>query len=129
MAPPATPNSQPGPTSAPLEVPFGVNEVRLNGRQWLATGLIVGLVALLTPRLWPRLERFDPGPDYRLPYELSKDYWLYGRRLQQLTDPTQIIVLGDSVVWGEYVAPDGTLSHDLNQQAGATNQFINCHSD
>ena len=39
--------------------------------------------------------------------------------------PTNIVVLGDSVVWGEYVLPDGTLSHFLNQEAGATNRFVN----
>ncbi len=36
-----------------------------------------------------------------------------------------VLVLGDSVVWGEYVAPDGTLSHFLNQEARATNRFVN----
>jgi len=34
-------------------------------------------------------------------------------------------VLGDSVVWGEYVLPDGTLSHFLNRKAGETNWFVN----
>ena len=55
-----------------------------------------------------------------MPYELSKDYWLYGRRLRQVIGPGHVPVLGDSVVWGEYVAPDGTLSHFLNQEARAT---------
>ncbi len=120
------------PTAPPIgastglpKVPFGVNEVRLNATQWIATGLIVLLVALSIPRLWERLERFETGRDYRIPYELSKDYWLYGRRLRQVSDPGQIVVLGDSVVWGEYVAPDGTLSHFLNQESNSTNRFIN----
>jgi len=34
-------------------------------------------------------------------------------------------VLGDSVVWGEYVSPDGTWSHFLNREAGASDQFVN----
>ena len=107
-------------------VPFGVNEVRLNARQWLVTFAILGVIVLLTPQLWKRIERFDTGPDYRIPYQLSKDYWLYGRRLCKVTDLNQVIVLGDSVVWGEYVATDGTLSHFLNQIAGgATDRFIN----
>ena len=106
-------------------MPFGVNEVRLSARHWFATFVIVGLVALLTPGVWKRLERFDTGLDYRLPYELSKDYWLYERRLDQVAKPGQIIVLGDSVVWGEYVLPNGTLSHFLNQQAGQPDRFIN----
>jgi len=114
-----------GGTAALPKVPFGVNEVRLSPRQWGATLMIFALVILLTPRVWERLEHFDTGPDYRIPYELSKDYWLYGRRLHQVAGPGKIIVLGDSVVWGEYVAPDGTLSHFLDQATGATNRFIN----
>ncbi|HXP59732.1 MAG TPA: hypothetical protein VN829_04525 [Dongiaceae bacterium] len=118
----------PSPTGAsPAQpgAPFGVNEIRLNAWQWLAVLLLAGLVAVLTPGLWARVERFPTGPDYRLPYSLSKDYWLYGRRLRQAATPDKVLLLGDSVVWGEYVAPDGTLSHFLNQQAGAAGQFIN----
>jgi hypothetical protein len=111
--------------AASKDVPFGVNEVRLNARHW-AIGLVIwGLVLLLTPWIWGRLERFNAGVDYRIPYQLSKDYWLYGQRLGQVVGLDKVIVLGDSVVWGEYVAPDGTLSHFLNQQTGATNRFIN----
>jgi hypothetical protein len=112
-------------TSALPKVPFGVNEVRLTARQWVATWMVVALVIVLTPWAWERIEHFDAGPDYRIPYDLSKDYWLYGRRLRQAVDPDKIIVLGDSVVWGEYVAPDGTLSHFLDKATGATNRFIN----
>jgi hypothetical protein len=103
--------------------PF-VNEVRLNARHWAVVFGIVLMAVTLTPPLWKKLERFDIGPDYRIPYALSKDYWLYERRLQQLA-PTNIVVLGDSVVWGEYVLTDGTLSHFLNQENGATDRFVN----
>jgi len=115
----------PQPTAAGSEVPFGVNEVRLNIRQCVAAFLIVGAFAVLVPRIWERIERFDTGPDYRIPYQLSKDYWLYGRRLRQVEAPDKVILLGDSVVWGEYVLPDGTLSHFLNQEAGTSDRFIN----
>ena len=37
----------------------------------------------------------------------------------------KVLLLGDSVVWGEYVAPDGTLAHFLNEQAGETDRFVN----
>jgi len=107
------------------EVPFGVNEVRLNGRQWVATLVVLACVTWLTPVLWQKIERFDTGPDYRIPYALSKDYWLYSRRLRQVTDARKVVLLGDSVVWGEYVLPDGTLSHFLNENAGTTDQFVN----
>src|ERR1039457_3193117 len=113
------------PAPAGKEVPFGVNEVRLSARQWLVTFVILALVALLRPRVWKRIQRFDTGPDYRIPYELSKDYWLYEQRLDQVAKPGAVIVLGDSVVWGEYVLPNGTLSHFLNQQRDQPDRFIN----
>lgn len=105
------------------ETPF-VNEMRLNARHWAMVFGLVLLVTLLTPPLWKRVERFETGPDYRIPYPLSKDYWLYERRLQRIA-PTNIAVFGDSVVWGEYVLPDGTLSHFLNRAAGQRELFIN----
>jgi hypothetical protein len=114
-----------GPGSVANEVPFGVNEIRLNARQWTAALLIVAAVLLLTPWVWTRLERFETGPDYRLPYQLSNDYWLYGRRLDQVAGEDKVLLLGDSVVWGEYVAADGTLTHFLNERSGATDRFVN----
>ena len=107
------------------DIPFGVNEMRLTAGQWLIASGILLLVALSTPTIWEKVEQFATGSDYRLPYLLSKDYWLYGRRLREVKDSSQIVLLGDSVVWGEYVLPGGTLSHFLNQQSGQTNRFIN----
>lgn len=105
------------------DTPF-VNEMRLNARQWLLVAGIVVVILALAPWAWKKAERFDTGPDYRIPYTLSKDYWLYERRLQELP-PTNAVLLGDSVVWGEYVLPDGTLSHFLNQAAGQPDAFVN----
>lgn len=102
-----------------------VNEMRLGGWQWLLVLGIILLVIVLTPRLWKRLERFDTGPDYRIPYKLSKDYWLYERRLEEKIDAHSIVLLGDSVVWGEYVQPDGTWSHFLNAQSGQREMYVN----
>ena len=119
---PTAPKFAPPP---PREVPFGVNEIRLNARQWLAVFALVLACGWFTPRLWQRLERFDTGPDYRLPYQLSKDYWLYEQRARQVARPEHVLVLGDSVIWGEYVLPDGTLPHFLNTQAGTPDRFVN----
>ena len=110
-------------TTGTADTPF-VNEMRLNARQWATVLGIVLVFVLLTPRLWKKLERFETGPDYRLPYALSKDYWLYERRAAQFT-PTHIVVLGDSVMWGEYVLPEGTLSHFLSREAGQPDRFVN----
>ncbi|HOY59305.1 MAG TPA: hypothetical protein PK640_14375 [Verrucomicrobiota bacterium] len=113
------------PTTAGAETPFGANEMRLTARDWFFSLGLVLLITFVTPRVWPKIERFDTGSDYRIPYELSNDYWLYGRRLRQVTDSNRVLVLGDSVVWGEYVLPDGTLSHFLNRELGETNRFVN----
>jgi len=119
-----SPTSKPA-TTPEAGAPFSSNEMRLNARQWLIVLAAVTLVMFLTPPLWERIERFDTGPDYRIPYSLSNDYRLYDRLLRQAAGPNRIIVLGDSVIWGEYVLPDGTLSHFLNREAGEPNRFIN----
>jgi hypothetical protein len=115
--------------SEPLpELPV-TNEMRLSPRQWAAVLAIVTLVVVATPRFWRQIERFETSPDYRIPYQLSNDYWLFDWRLQKsVATPAAdkpIVVLGDSVVWGEYVKSDGTLPHFLNQQAAGSRRFVN----
>lgn len=109
--------------TAIIDTPF-VNEMRLSSWHWAFVLGAVVITVLLTPRLWKQIERFETGPDYRIPYSLSKDYWLYERRIDQLA-PTNIVLIGDSVVWGEYVLPDGTLSHFLNQESVQRDRFVN----
>jgi hypothetical protein len=111
------------PTSQLPDIPF-VNEVRLNFKQWSAAILIIGFVLFAIPRIWKRIERFETSADYRIPYNLSRDYWLYERRLERV-EPSRIVLLGDSVIWGEYVLPDGTLSHFLNEASGQKQQYVN----
>lgn len=108
----------------PQEPPFGANEIRLNLRQWLTVFGIVLLFVLGVPHLWGKIERFDTGGDYRIPYALSSDYWLYHRRIEGIS-PSAIPILGDSVVWGEYVRAEGTLSHFLNAEGGQAGRFVN----
>src|SRR6185437_11111819 len=110
----------------PGEPPFGANEMRLNAWEWLVTVLIAAAALVAIPRVWKSHEPFTTGPDYRIPYALSPDYWLFQRRLDQLSEKSNIPIIGDSVVWGEYVRADGTLSHFLNQQAAESTHFQNC---
>src|SRR4051812_10698183 len=105
-----------------------VNAMRLNAHCWFATIFTVVVVAVTTPHVWKRIERFDTGPDYRIPYGLSRDYWLYERRLERIPQ-TNVVVIGDSVIWGEYVKPDGTLSHFLSEEAGVPATFVNAGID
>lgn len=99
--------------------------MRLSARQWLASLGFLLAVTLATPAIWERVERFDTGPNYRIPYELSRDYWLYGRWIKKVAVPGNVILLGDSVVWGEYVRPEGALPAFLNQQKLPGIQFVN----
>jgi hypothetical protein len=109
-------------------VPFGSNCVRLPGREWVIIGIVLLAIFCLAPALWEQFEKFEPEPDYRLPYELSSDYWLYDRYCRWACSRYETLIIGDSVVWGHYVPKDNTLSHYLNQNAGR-DQFINMGVD
>ncbi|HRS12288.1 MAG TPA: hypothetical protein P5068_14020 [Sedimentisphaerales bacterium] len=104
------------------------NAVWLTPRQWLVAAL--GLLALFVsaPMLWKQVETFRPGPDYRVPYALGSDYWLYARHCRAACRQGKIPVIGDSVIWGHYVRPDQTLSHCLNDAMGE-NRFANLGLD
>lgn len=106
-------------------VPFGSNEVRLNGAQWLAVMVIVGGIILSLPSLWSRWESVPFEEDFRVPYSLSKDYWLYRHWLGFVDSEKAVYIVGDSVVWGEYVSPDGTLSAFLSDQSEDDSVFVN----
>ncbi len=101
--------------------------MRLRTAQWIVVlFVVIPLLAIASP-VWKRVERFDHPRDYRIPYALSRDYWLYERHLQTsdrtLSNP--VYVVGDSVVWGEFVSRDGTLSHFLEQQCDVDVSFVN----
>lgn len=101
-----------------LKTLFSSNNVRLSWLEWIIAALICSVLLCFGPALWGRLEKFNPGNDYRLPYELGNDYWLYSRYCRWACSKYDTLVVGDSVVWGHYVSSDNSLSHYLNQNAG-----------
>ena len=111
-----------------MSTPDFSNAVRLSSRQWAAVASFALLMLLFTPTLWTRVERFEPGPDYRIPEDLGNDYWLYDRFARVATGRCDTVLIGDSVVWGPYVRSDQTLSHALNDLAG-TSRFANLGLD
>jgi len=110
------------------EVPFGSNCARLSLADWLIVAIILSAVVYFAPMLWERAEKFVPSSDYRIPYGLSSDYWLYERYCRFACSRYETLIIGDSVVWGHFVPMDNTLSHHLNDLAG-TEQFANLGAD
>jgi hypothetical protein len=98
---------------------FSSNGIRLSARQWLLVGVIVLAALFFLPSLWQLMEPFAPGENYRLPYQLSSDYWFYDRYSQTSHPANQIALIGDSVIWGHYVSDANTLSAHLNSITGS----------
>jgi hypothetical protein len=111
-----------------IETPFSSNNIRLSWCGWVIVAITCLVLFRFGPSLWGRIEKFDPGVDYRLPYTLGNDYWLYSRYCRWACSKYDTVVVGDSVVWGHYVSQDNTLSHYLNQYA-ALDRFANLGVD
>jgi hypothetical protein len=104
------------------------NEVRLSPREWVVAALAIAAMACIVPVLWPGVETVASRSDTRIPYGLGNDYWAYDRHCRQAASQDRILLLGDSVIWGHYVAADQTLSHYLNGLAGG-DRFANMAVD
>lgn len=111
--------------------PFSSNLVRLSLGEWAVVGAAVLATLLFVGDAWRQVETFEPGPDYRIPFDLSDDYWLFHRYCAQAVRERgrdQVLVLGDSFVWGQFVPAGQTLTHFLNQEAGSS-RFVNLGLD
>lgn len=114
--------------NASEDVPFGSNDIRLSGWEWTLVAVICLATFCFGPSLWGQLGELKSEPDYRLPYKLGGDYWLYSRLCDRVCSQYETVLVGDSVVWGHYVPRDATLSHYLNENAGR-DQFANLGVD
>jgi hypothetical protein len=94
------------------------NGIRLTGREWLGFGVFAVVMVIVAPSLAHRAEKFALEPDYRIPHDLSNDYWLYECFAGLAADHFDTLLIGDSVVWGEYVTRQETLAHYLNELTG-----------
>ncbi|MCJ7628657.1 MAG: hypothetical protein MUO50_09745 [Longimicrobiales bacterium] len=108
--------------------PFSSNAVRLSIREWSIVLVALALIAFLVDGLWPRIEKFEPSVDYRIPYDLSEDYWLFDRYCGVMSEANKTLVFGDSFIWGQYVEKEASLTHFLNQHAGSE-RFVNAGLD
>ncbi|MBN2137526.1 MAG: hypothetical protein JW720_06950 [Sedimentisphaerales bacterium] len=114
--------------TAETGVPYGSNCLRLSLGEWFAVGLVVAATALAVPALWPVAERFEPGENYRIPYSMSNDYYLFGRYAEWAAGKYDTLVVGDSVIWGHYVSRGDTLASQLNRLVGK-GEFANLGVD
>ena len=101
---------------------------RLGWKTWLAVAAIVAAVLAVTPWAWRKGEKAAFPADYRQPYALSSDYWSFQRWCRDAAATRDVLVLGDSAVWGEYVGPDETLSAWMTRLDG-TRRFANLGVD
>lgn len=99
--------------------------MRLTLREWLISILLVVPVLIAAPALWKSSESFEQASDFRIPFDLSNDYWIYENYIQHTVDNDKVAVVGDSVVWGEYVRRSQTLSAALNQ-LDLSQRYTNC---
>ena len=103
---------------------FSSNAIRLSGTEWLWTLGICLVVLIGLPSLWATRETFEPDSEYRMPHRLGYDYSHFRRYSHWAADHYDTLMIGDSVLWGNYVSPDNTLTHYLNERAGRQ-QFAN----
>ena len=112
----------------PDSTAFSSNVVRLSIREWCAVlGLFAVAVAVIGG-VWRSVYKFEPSPDYRIPYELSEDYWLFDRYCGLTDGEGRTLVFGDSFIWGQYVDRDQTLTQALNRRV-ASERFVNAGLD
>jgi hypothetical protein len=110
------------------DIPFSSNNIRLNIKQWIIAAIACIAVIIFLPGLWEKVEKSEPETDYRLPYQLSNDYWQYERYAGLACSKYKTLILGDSVIWGHYVKKNQTLSHYLNELTNS-NDFANLGVD
>jgi hypothetical protein len=89
--------------------------IDLSLRDWLVVVLLVTVLAALLPQVHFRPRTPTVDRDYRMPYALSNRYDLYRRFTTLAAGQFPTILVGDSVVWGQFSNQNETLSHHLNE--------------
>lgn len=97
------------------------NSMILSLREWIAAIVIAVAVTAVIYYGWGSWEHYAPGPDHRETCwaELQSDYWAYMRWCRHARDRYDALLIGDSVVWGQEVDNDETISHYLNDYLGS----------
>jgi len=96
------------------------NAMILSVREWIWSIALSALVIAVIYYGWSSWERYEPGPDHRETCwaELQSDYWAYMRWCRYAREHYDILLIGDSVIWGQEVRNDETISHYMNEFLG-----------
>lgn len=96
------------------------NSVILTGKEWILTIALFLAVSFGACLGWGRWERIPLESDYRSSCweERMSDYWAYAQWCRAARDNYRILLIGDSVVWGQEVPNTETISHAINAELG-----------
>lgn len=111
-----------------FEIAYGSNEIRLSHRWWVILIVFIFVLLFIMPEVWTKIEKVQFGKNYRIPYSLGSDYWMYKQYSRFLSKQQNITIIGDSVVWGHYVVSTQTLSYFLTELSDGI-EFANAGLD
>jgi hypothetical protein len=77
--------------------------------------LILLLTGAVIPYIFPLADSTSFTGDYRMPYSMGEDYFLYKKYSEKTALEKTIPVIGDSVIWGHYTFNSETLPAQLNR--------------
>lgn len=80
------------------------------------TAAVIIIMATGLPVIFPLTGDTVFTSDYRLPYYLGEDYFLYKKYAGSVAAYNTIPVIGDSVIWGHYTSDNDTLTAQLNRR-------------
>ena len=96
------------------------NSILLSLKEWILTIALFAAICAFIYFGWNSWERFTPGKDHRETCwaELQSDYWAWMRWCHYAKEHYDVLIIGDSVIWGQEVRNDETISHYLNEFYG-----------
>ncbi len=106
------------------------NAMILSVKEWIITILLFAVISATIYYGWNSWEEYAPGPDHRETCwaEKQSDYWAYNRWLKYVRQHYKVLLIGDSVIWGQEVRNDETISHYINEFHGE-DIVANCGND
>lgn len=92
----------------------------LTMKEWIFTIVLFAVISTTIYYGWNAWESFTPGPDHRETCwaEKQSDYWAYNRWIKYAREHYKVLLIGDSVIWGQEVRNNETISHYINEFYG-----------